>query len=625
MSDIKGRARTHWRLIASAPAGIGLLLVVLLLATGSHAPDSVTLRISAAPAGTVSPSGIVTVARGSTITVTARPPEGWTAGLMSDDAAIPGSANPDGTWAFLVPADADHVVAATFARLAPAARLVDAASAAGLTRPAPDQLLFTADTALVAAITPGMVLVNEAGVSGTPIMDVVTAVSHEAGRTVVTTRPAALTEVVTDASVALALPLESPRIAALRRMTASLALDPMAISADVGASLSLDATVASGPCGDAQVATCSLEASGKLTVKAGAEMNWDIDLFGGKVNMFETAVSADFDASASIAAAKALQAEGSIHITTFTYTPIIAMVGIVPVVITPGIDFGIGGEASIGGEIKVGVDLASHFRAGFHYEHDAWTPIAERTVTVDGNLDAAVVGEVSAWVMPRPTINIEGACTTSIELRVPKVTFTANTADDPWWTVDAGGSIHGVTEECLMLPKASLDVEAEVSRTILDAGGPFPAPTDEAADPSEDASAQPLASETPAPSDLPLASDAPTDDPSADPGAGTDPAAGGLWHDGKPHWACMGVVYPSAGGGVAAGQDDFCVLAINGDPTLSTTKGLLWSQQPDDVKHAICADVAWEDPMTTALRSTPPTEDDIAQCIVALDGDYMTP
>lgn len=544
------------RLIVLAAGAVVVLLVALTTMVGGVAETQPTITLTASRGESISPAGTVTRSIGSALTITIRPDDpAASAGLMVNGEPVP-LLQRDGAFTYDLQVQGDEVVQATVARLADDVKTLDAATGALLQSVAANgsSVEFSGSSPLLDTLAPGDILANTlaSGVNR-PLLVKVVSIARVDGRVVLTTRPAAITEVVRDASVDITVPLTQPRrtgsIGPLRNTADTpqykLAADMSA--ADQGIHAALDATLREGSCADL---TCSLQVGGEVNIGIPTlDLGIDVDWF--QLKGFHAIVEEHASASVYARAQVGAKGKATVEYGRYDYGVVIVPVGFILIWVTPGLDQLAGGDWDVGADIEVGADISVGARVGAQYENGQFATVWEPTTTATAHASVGGSGSLTVYPIFEPRVSVESVCDLTVDIQVPYLNLTVATNDDPWWTVYGGAAVDHADAQCAVLPKWEWDLGLGVRAKLLDAGGPFPAPPATAiatetpsgsAVPNPPATASPSATVTP----TPAPTGGPTLTPSAAPSATAAPLpTGGI--------LTLSAGWTSGGSGVVVG------------------------------------------------------------------------
>ena len=439
--------RRPWQVIT------GILAVLLAggaLALALSGGEQAVVTLSASDGVRISPSGTIEVAAGSTVTVTVTPTvKGGIPGLMVDTAAVALAREAD-TWTYELTADADHVVQATVAVLAPEAVLLDPGTGSSIAAIAPDQssITFTRTTPQIDSLKPGSILVNSAGsgYEGTIIAEVVSVDRDGAGGAVVRTRPVSITKVVQTASVNVDVPLTPPAPRTGRAGGDGAGDMRMAAQAEV-----FDFTV-EGSLGmpeGCEDDACDVTIDGSLSV-AVPRVQFVLEMDWFAVKRFEATLSERASAEVSMAlAGDAVSRKMQPRLIRETpLANVVIAIGPIPVWIQPGIDTLAGGsfEAKAQLLLKAGVNVAT--RVGPRFENGSFDWVNEVTAEPYGGVDLAASATAEAYIILRPRIRVDGVCDIFADVHAPYLRFEAGLEDDARWELTGGAELAEAGAKC---------------------------------------------------------------------------------------------------------------------------------------------------------------------------------
>ena len=194
-----------------------------------------------------------------------------------------------------------------------------------------------------------------------------------------------------------------------------------------------------------QKATCA--AGGQVTVEGSADLGnpqWSVDADWGVFTPKSVKATASVGASAHASASATGTASctvGPIKLLETKFAPISAAVGPIPVIIVPELEIELDGLGQVDADVATSVDASITATAGANYENGRLSPIA----TVDRTFD---------YQPPNPHASAQLKATLSSELEAKFYNVTgptvglnaglemnADSAADPWWTLDAPISV----------------------------------------------------------------------------------------------------------------------------------------------------------------------------------------
>lgn len=129
---------------------------------------------------------------------------------------------------------------------------------------------------------------------------------------------------------------------------------------------------------------------------------------------------------------------------TYNLAPITVMVGPVPVVLTPELEFSVGAELTIEAGITTYLDMSMTLTAGIYYSNNRWAPYTNLDHEFDyspPSLDMSVSAKAYA-VLPKFSLMIYGVVGPYLEFQ-PFLQFDGSLNSNPMWTLYAGIEIFG--------------------------------------------------------------------------------------------------------------------------------------------------------------------------------------
>lgn len=258
----------------------------------------------------------------------------------------------------------------------------------------PGRLLFTAGSTAAASLDVGDVIV--AGISEkTPegLLRTVRARSTSSTHTIVETSAARLTDVIRDGSASAAF---------------ALTVDPAAAQLDRG-------MLVQGAADGITITLSEFDVdgvrfNGKVTLAPVLEI--DLDIEGGALKRFEWKVKSTFTTDVSVKSPSLVPATvgGSVSLGKRRLRPVMFLVGFVPVVVTPEIEFRAEASGKISAEVALGVKQSYVATAGGTYSDGAWTDVSEFTETSSYTLPDKLKLEATARIGAgaRATLSLYG-------------------------------------------------------------------------------------------------------------------------------------------------------------------------------------------------------------------------
>jgi hypothetical protein len=246
----------------------------------------------------------------------------------------------------------------------------------------------------------------------------VTAVHTEGGHTVVSTTPAALTDVLPEGDIDQTMASDeqsSDSASSLRGGRAAAAL-----------------SLSCGQSGKLTIATPKVTLSKSITFKA----HWSI-LHG----LESASLIGDVTAKASINAG----VSGTVHcsvpstaIAEFKGTPVTFQVGPVPVVLTPNAEVTVAASADASASLTTGLSVQASARAGAEYvKGDGTSPVASFTPSWSYTAPTvAATADVSASITPTVNVLVYGVAGPELAFKAG-LAFDADIDANPWWTLTA--------------------------------------------------------------------------------------------------------------------------------------------------------------------------------------------
>ncbi len=501
---------TRTRRIAAA-----LAVATLLVSTGLlvlNRPPGSMIELVAAPAGTISPSGIVHAAPGSTLSFTVTVQRAGLSPVVLNGATTLEPVSQDGaTYHYVVTVTGDTAIAASFVQLADDVRLFGPGEGSDIADVSPDEtsVSIRAGAPILGRLAVGDILASTPA-SGRPKPLLVRVVAIDAGADPVrlTTERVALTEAFASASIRVIAPIElGERVpVSATRVGPASAVAKDSISAGV---FSFDQSLSHTWAGSRGPASGSITTSGTIKMSASVDMSLETEWMS--VKLFETVFREDFSGDATIVATASAEIGDDIELLSRTFSPVCVSIAC----FVPQVEIGASLTASAHGKITVSAGFAQHARLGVHYENGAWSPVSVNTFTPRGSVDI----QASASARFDPTIRVGaklyGLAGPWIETTPGFLAFGADVHADPWWTLDGGVALSGGVEIDIPFvfnedyPLASV----ELARVRLaQASGHAPTPT-----PSPTATPGPTATSAAVPtSDPPSSSSGGSNEPVGD-------------------------------------------------------------------------------------------------------------
>lgn len=278
----------------------------------------------------------------------------------------------------------------------------------------------------------------------------------------VVTSQAALDEAIEKGSFSLTTTLRQEDIQGALALTPGTSIrvlrEPMADS-ELGPKLDINVTLAEDP-------LTKLEGSISLTVKPTIK---------GKIEWF-TLQSFEYTQSVTFDAKLDLSTEAEIDLTDkkgkfaqIHFTPITVLVGPVPIVFTPKIDFVWKAGLDIESNFSTGLEYKKVWNAGLRYANANWEMV---TPDPEGGFDwhefeADVSAEFSASVGPELDFLLYGVIGPSLKAKLTGE-IDCSICDNPWMVAEVGFDI-----DCSVKVKALSKVMADIEYDIFNVTWPF--------------------------------------------------------------------------------------------------------------------------------------------------------
>jgi alpha-tubulin suppressor-like RCC1 family protein len=475
--------------LASASAVTGSTGVAVVLVTASTTPGANTLTTSlhgtaiaasatleerssgqvtfaSSPGGAISPGGTASYAFGTVVPVTVTPSDAADVpSLLVDGAplALAAPVSPATGWTAAITVTGVHHVSATFARLAPRTRILDAASGASLSSIAVGgtSVTFKSHTALLDSLAVGDILAAGIDSGVAPFLLRITAIKASGAGLVLTTVPADITEAITRASADLALPVQEtvPAAAGPAVARASASGTQPAATVSAGASVTIaswgaSVKASSGPLtakGSVELTGPTIDVS--MTLVADAFPNCpNAALTCGKVTAFKTGLHESASASVELSVGESYSKTWEAVLASHAFNSVVVLAGI-PVPVTLSLDAGVGAKVDFNANLSSSATWAGTLGAGVEYIDGAgWTPYHDISSTFDFKPPTlAASGSIRGYpfftATPALGFNYGGAlklfCGPFLKLEPGYVELSADVAANPWWSLDAGVSLSG--------------------------------------------------------------------------------------------------------------------------------------------------------------------------------------
>jgi len=156
-----------------------------------------------------------------------------------------------------------------------------------------------------------------------------------------------------------------------------------------------------------------------------------------------------------------LSYEKEITLYTAYLNPIVLMVGWVPVVLCPQIDFMAGADVSIEASISTGIEQSMTLKAGAEYVNNAWAPISECTKDFNFNPPTLSLGaEARGYLGPKIQLLLYGVVGPEADINT-YLRLEADVFSNPWWSL-YGGLSAGIGIDMELIDLVHVGYHADV-------------------------------------------------------------------------------------------------------------------------------------------------------------------
>ncbi len=468
---------------ASTTAGPNTLSVTLtgtaLVATASLEEIAHgTVTLSAAPGGTISPSGTADYAIGTELPISVTPDDpALIPSLIVDGAAValtpPGGSGTASTYTLAV--SGIHDVQATFAEPSDHLVVLDAAAGALFVRVADGgtSVTFSGKTPLLDSLVVGDIVAAGLDSGMPPMLLKITSIDRSGAGTVLMTQPADLTDAFTSASADLELPVTQ----AAPTEPASASHSPTGVRPAFGGSASV--TIA-GWSKTVEASVGPIAATGQVSL-SGPTIGVAIDIGLGGVHTFSARLTESASASITLSAwaSYTLSKEWTLAEESFNAT---VMLGPVPVPVVLKLQAGLGVDITVAAGVTTSASWSGSITTGVQYvSGSGWSPINEQSSTftyTPPTLAAGATIRAYPFFTAIPAVGfsygpeLELFCGPYLKIEPGYLELHADIAANPWWTLDAGVELSGGAT-CSFGDPWQLGAVDLANERVADAGGPF--------------------------------------------------------------------------------------------------------------------------------------------------------